>query len=314
MTNGFDPDLPAPPPEPPTVEDELAGLQQELATLNRLQQTAATTLVRVPVLDRFGDQALGADGKPIFEETVDRERVNALQVRIDNVRDRITSLTPAGVSPSVAAQIASTERGRAAELELLERREIRETGQFETREERETREEVARVGARAAEEAAEEARTERRDRLNATLGVLENEIRIGNVSAQEATTRVTAAAEAADLQRGVLRDVGGRALPAGAQFFPNLGPSGPIAAATAALGQPFQPFRTGGTFGVNPAQLAATIPGAIGQSVVPGLDASHAAAQAYLASLGLPPPTPDGRQARPPQIGQAQAAATLAGG
>ncbi len=267
-------------PPPETVEDVLGSLQQQREEIFAALRAAATTTRESPVLDRFGDQALGADGKPIFEQSIDTARVNALSITLDALDSQITKIT-GGVSPSVAAQIAATERGQALAGE-----------QFQQREERLTLE--------AEQEAA---RQERRDRLTSTLGIMENEIRIGNLGVQEATNRVTAAAEAAQLQRGVLSDIGGKALPAGTEFFPNLGPGGPIAAATAALGQPFQPFQTMGTFGVNPASLASTIPGALGQSVIPGVDAALAEAAAQLGGLGLPPATADGRQARPPVTG-----------
>ncbi len=293
----------APPAPAQTVEGVLAGLQAQRDQVFADLRTAATTTVQIPVLDRFGDQALGADKQPIFEDTIDTARVNALATTLDALDSEISRLSPAGVSPSVAAQIAATERGQVAAAEQFGAREERLGGEFATRE--------ARLTAEAADVAAA---SERRDRLSSTLSILENEIRIGDTDVREATNRFTAAAEAAQLQRGVLADIGGKVLPAGTEFFPNLGPTGPIAAATAALGQPFQPFRTGGTFGVNPAQLAATIPGALGPSVIPGLDAALAEAAAQLAGLGLPPATGAGRQARAPQTGLNQATAALAGG
>lgn len=128
---------------------------------------------------------------------------------------------------------------------------------------------------------------QRGNNLRATLDMLQQEIAIGNLDADEATTRVQAATNAADLQRNVLADWGGRALPAGTQYFPGSEPGGPLATAAAAIGGSFPGFKTMGTFGVDPAALGSTITAAQGPSAVPNAQDALKRAAAALAGMGV---------------------------
>lgn len=169
----------------------------------------------------------------------------------------------------------------------------------------------------AAQDRQRDEEAQRQNNLAATLDLLEAEVRRGELSATEATQRLTAATEAANLQRGVLQDWGGRALPAGTEQFPGLEGSSAAGDIARSMGLPFPGFDTLGTFGINPSALAGTIPASLGPSSVTGLDAALANAAGALAGLGVPgvqlPQTPGGRAQRPPSNGVTNAATALAG-
>jgi len=157
--------------------------------------------------------------------------------------------------------------------------------------------------------------TQRNNNLNATLDLLEGEVRRGELGATEATNQFRAASDAANLQRNVLADWGGRMLPAGTTHFPNLGPGSAVGQIAGSLGLPFPGFETMGTFGINPSAVAETIPGALGGSQLPGLDAALGNAAGALAGMGVPimPTSAQGRAPRQPSNSVTNAARSIAG-
>ena len=183
------------------------------------------------------------------------------------------------VSASTKATIAQAQAALAQSAQQFAMNYARETGRDAVKDEQwgKTFEQSQKVLGE----------TTRGNNLRSTLDLLQQEIATGTLDANEATTRVTAAAKAAELQRNVLSDWGGRALPAGTPYFPNAGPEGPLATAAAALGQSFPGFSTMGTFGIDPATLGSTITAAQGPSVVPDAQAAIQRAAAALAGMGV---------------------------
>lgn len=238
-----------------STESEITQLLADLALLREQALQSATTPTQIPVIDRFGDQAIGADGQPLFEQAIDLNALKANEIAQDLIRQRLDELgvgVPAQqITPNVAAQIAEQEKAR------------------------ESREEIARL------DREERARS---TNISAALDEIELAIRRGDLDEREGTRRLTAAVEAADVELRTLESVGGRNLPAGEQFFPNLGPDSPAGQAVSALtGQPFSGISTGGTFGVNPGALTGPITAAAGPTgSATGINAAQQQAQAVL--------------------------------
>lgn len=132
------------------------------------------------------------------------------------------------------------------------------------------------------------AETTRGHNITGALDLAQQQIAIGDLNAKEATNRITAATSAANVERGVLADWGGRNLPRDTPYFPNAGPTGPLATAAQALGVAFPGFATGGTFGINPGAFGPGITGAAGPSGVPGAQDALSAAARALAGMGVP--------------------------
>lgn len=200
------------------------------------------------------------------------------------------------ISASVAAQLAESRANRAES-----------TRQFDL--------EFQQQAERDAQQKVRDDESQRQNNINATLDLLEGEIRRGELGATEATNQFRAASDAANLQRNVLSDFGGKMLPAGTPYFPNLGPGSAVGQIAQSLGLPFPGFETMGTFGVNPSQVAATIPGALGQSQLPGVDMALGNAASALAGMGAPvnPGSVQGRAPRQPSNSVTNAARAIAG-
>jgi len=275
----------------------------------------------------FGEVQVGfdvANGRPIMGQSPDSKQMAALHIAMESIDSELASLSgPAGVTASVAAQIGQQDRQLAeASRQFGEKQaEVRAKAVEDARQfdvaaargqsvlaetERSNKEDEQRARAAQAE-------TGRANNLRSTLDLLENQIRVGTLATTEASNRITAATKAADVQRAILADWGGKNIPAGSQYYPNLGPSGAIAAAMQALGMPFGGVETGGTFAIDPNAIAAPITAAVGGSALPGANDALARAQAALAGLGVPA-TPAGRAQRDPQISAQAVARALAGG
>lgn len=195
----------------------------------------------------------------------------------------LKKMRPETLSPSTAAQVASANR--AQDLSFL-------TGE-------KNRQHEAEQGAlNRAQQKQRDEETIRANNLKTTLDLLEQDVKRGELDASEATNRITAATQAANVQRNVLSDFGKYNLPAGTTHFP----TGPLAALAQSMGLPAPDFPTMGTFGLNPQALGDSITGAVGQSAIPGVDSALQNAAAMLAKLGIPM-TPNGRAMRAPSQG-----------
>ena len=294
----------APVPEPRGP----AGGTEELigGTLTALEeQEAARAALEARIADPFNPSSgfmveqdvTDPDGFVTGRETVfSNERFKAAQVSLASINatiERLTGTPPRGGVSTANAQIAAqSQRERLAfDREEAERRQ----GRAETTEAGITE----RFGT-------ETSRLQTNTRVDTAIDMLEASISRGEIGRAEADRRLRAAMDAATIQRDVLSDFGGFNLPAGSEFFPNVGPDSAFGNVFQALtGEPFQGLATGGTFGVNPTALAQSVQQAGQGSVLPQLDADIArtraeiAAQFALANPNSPiPSTPPATQPR----------------
>lgn len=197
-------------------------------------------------------------------------------------------LAPDGsVIPEADKDTARANLGaRYAELDLARQRFAQEGEQFVAQESR--LRDIANMNN-------EESKADRRERqrdtnINATLDVLEAQVRRGDMKAAEARNAAAAAFDQAQIQRGVLADHAGKNIPAGSSFFPNMEPGGVIGSAVNALlpGATFSGMQTGGTFGIDPNAMAAPVGQAFNNvgSAIPDTDAAIANATKLLAGMG----------------------------
>lgn len=280
----------------PSTEEVLADINRQINEVAASGQPL-WRLVDQPILDDFGQPT--GQTQQVQELTEAGNRWSQLL----QLQDAIVNSLPADrdrVSASVAAQLAEQRASRAESARQFDVSQQFRESEAEREEERSLR---------------LEEEDQRRTNLNTTLDLLEQDIRRGQLSASEATNRITAATQAANIQRDVLRDQGGRNLRPGTQFFPGLEPTGAVGQIAQSIGLPFPGFQTQGTFGVNPAALSGQIMGAVGPSALPGVDQSILNAANAIANMGVPvvPPTPQGRAQRPPSNGVSRAAAGIAG-
>lgn len=292
------------------VGESLPTTEQTLGDLLAERERIAAQMLELAANGSFGEEIIGYDdfGSPIMGQSGDSKQLGALADTFDILGDLAKTGDGSGglsgaaanvLSANTAAQIAQQDRQLAESMRQFDISEARQGREFSeslafNREELATTEAgaMSRLQASIASEekrAAEALREEqRRNNLSSTLDMLTNQIKVGEIGVAEASNRISAATNAAQIQRDILADHAGKALPAGTKHFPNLGPNGPIAAMAGALGQPFRPFETMGTFGIDPNAIAAPISSAPGNSMLPGLDAQVAAAAQALAGMGVP--------------------------
>lgn len=130
--------------------------------------------------------------------------------------------------------------------------------------------------------------TQRQNNVTNTLDLLQQQVAMGNMTAQQARDKATAAFNAANVQRDIIGTNAPWALPAGTQFMPGLGPTDNIAALAKGMGLPFSPLGTGGTYQVDPNAIAAPITAAA-NSGGPSFDqaAQQAALQRVVGAMGI---------------------------
>lgn len=273
-----------------TSVDDIVALRQELfQRMNQILNDPAT-LSQVEQRDVWNAETNTFEKSNFFpQQELATSIANAIAFQEDELAKR--GFDPFGVAlpPGSSAQEQAQGNLNARFGELAERRR----SNLET--ERLRGEELAEVERQFGEsrelEEARQAESQRETNIGAALDLNEAGIRRGELKRAEAHDRMQAAAESAQVQARTVEAFGGRNLPPGTEFFPNLGPDSAVAAAAQAAGFPFRPFETGGTFGLNPAASAAPITQAVAGSA--GSDvANTAAAQvaAALAGLGLPNP------------------------
>lgn len=269
--------------QPLTTEDYIAAATALSDQIVRLVNSGKPIQEQVQVSDGLGGFTTE------LQPTEHGLLIDGLLAQYDGIEQFLPDETKNTISASVSAQLAESRANREESKR-----------QFD-------------LGLK--QEKARTAETERNNNLNATLDLLEGEIRRGELGAVEATNQFRAASDAANLQRDVLSDFGGKMLPAGTPYFPNLGPGSAVGQIAQGLGLPFPGFETQGTFGINPAQVAATIPGALGPSQVPGIDAALGNAAGALAGMGVPvlPTSAQGRDPRQPSNSVTNAARAIAG-
>lgn len=256
----------------PSTAEVLADLNGQIQSL----ASSGRPLTRITnVSDEFGNTS------QVEILTEDGRRYNELVSLRDSIYEAVDK-DPSGraadrVSASVAAQIAQQQR------QLVE-----SARQFDAEQEQQKK---------------RDAETQRQNNLNATLDLLEAEIRRGEAAGADQTRKLTAAIEASNVERQAVDSNIGKALPAGTAYYPGLAPGGAISSLAQGMGLPFDGFATGGTMGLNPSALSGQITGAVGQPTAPGIDQSIINAAAALAGQGVPvvPPTPNGRAMRTPQ-------------
>lgn len=275
-----------------TVEDILRQRDQVAAQMLQLSSTG-----------NFGDQVIGTDdfGNPIMGQSGDYKQLAALADTFDALgtlaKSKVGDGTggDGGISAAALAQLGMQERQLAESMrqfdvgEARANREFADTMAF-------NREELGARTDYQNRSLAEQSRIEadrlreqqRANNLSSTLDMLTNQIKIGDIGVAEASNRISAATNAANVQRDILADHAGKAVAPGAKYYPNLGPGGPIAAMALALGQPYVPFETTGTFAIDPNAIAAPISSAPGNSQLPGLNDAAARAAAALAGMGVP--------------------------
>ncbi len=122
-----------------------------------------------------------------------------------------------------------------------------------------TAETVRANKATEAEQQAKDAETQRQNNVTGTLDYLQQQIAMGNMTAQQARDKAQAAYNSAEVQRQTIADNSPWALPAGAQYMPGLGPTDNIASLAGSMGLPFSPLATGGTHTLDPNAIAAPI-------------------------------------------------------
>lgn len=311
MTMNFDPDM-----NPVGTTGEVAPQQQasgpvdtsgmsteELLNFNlKGMQELAGVMIHNANPANFENQVIGFDGltgKPVYG--FDTAGFNtAIKNAYDASRTNATTLAgmledgaggPGGISASALAQIAAQDRQLAESIRQFDitegrsGREFADTMAF-------NREDLAATtdyrNKTLAQQEQQQQEEQRRNNLSSTLDLLTNQIKVGDIGVAEASNRISAATNAANVQRDILSDFGGKALAPGSKYYPNLGPSGPIASAAQVLGQPFGGFETTGQFPIDPNAIAAPISSAPGDSMLPRADAAVAAAQAALAGMGVP--------------------------
>mgnify|MGYP001609523425 CR=1 FL=1 len=246
--------VPPAPAKPPSTEDLLAIVTWAIAQGRSLAEKPHRVAVQ---------------GKNVYGEDITKYEDTGVGQEFSDVLElgtlALQQLQRGEVTPSTAATVRQAREALTESSRQFDIKYKRETGRDTVQDEQ--------WGKTYAQSQAVLGESKRATNLKSTLDLLQEEIALGSLNAQEATTRMQAATNAANLQRNVLADWGGRALPQGAQYFPNAEPSGPLATAAQAIGGSFPGFGTGGTFGVDPAALGSTITAAQGPSVLPGLRA-----------------------------------------
>ncbi len=279
-----------------TSTAEIVALRQELLRQMNVILSDTATLnqpAQREIWDPEADDGAGAFVQQNYFPNQEQATnfADAIAFQDDELAKR--GLDPFGAPLPAGSDGAATAQGNldARFAELAERRKsARETERLRAAELEESgrqfNEEQAAILARQEENLAED---QRQTNITGTLDLLESGVRRGELVRAEAHDRMQAAAESARVQASTVAEFGGRNLPAGTEFFPNLGPEGPVAAAAAAGGFPFKPFATGGTFALDPAANAAPITQAVAGSQGSELAGSAAErAAAALAGLGLP--------------------------
>lgn len=135
-----------------------------------------------------------------------------------------------------------------------------------------------------------DARMQRETNIDTILKDLEGKIQAGTLSRQAALDKANTEISAADQRRRVITDFGGKALPAGTQFFPGLEPNSAAGNAVRALGFEFPGMATGGTWSLDPSSFSQPAIDAI-NAPNPAINAATAAAAnaaKLLAGLGVP--------------------------
>jgi hypothetical protein len=295
----------APPTAPPlsaediTVEDILRGMiAQEASTYYSGGDTSTagaggTTDAETGLTFNLGGSS-GAKKGPLENIQSIAATAKALGLDLYGTGDG-TGGTSTALSANTMAQIGQQDRQLAESMRQFDLGEARGVDEF-----RQTlgwnREQLAtQVDEAAKTRASQEARDaatlreqQRASNLSSTMDLLTNKIRTGEMGVAEAQNRITAATAAANTQRNILADHAGKALPAGTKVYPNLGANGPIAAAAQALGLPFKPFETLGTFAIDPNAIAVPISNAAGAAMLPSVNDAVAQAAQALAGMGVP--------------------------
>lgn len=132
-------------------------------------------------------------------------------------------------------------------------------------------------------EKAKQTEENRKTNITAINDRLRTEVAMGQLTAQQAQDKATAAFNTANIQRGIISDNARYVVPAGSEYMPGVGPGGPIANMAGALGLPFSPVASGGTYTVDPNAIAAPIMAA--QQSVPQAVPDPQAALANLTKL-----------------------------
>lgn len=206
---------------------------------------------------------------------------NAYFNTLDEINSRGFDITGKPISRKQSADNAASiaaayERTMIEQAGATERQRISEEGANK-------RAQMQEEGANARNERSVGAQ-ERGKNIDATLELLRSRVASGELTAQQARDKAQAAFNAAQIERDVTEKFAPLALPAGSEYFPNLGPTGSIAAMAQAMGLPFSPVATGGTFSVNPKAMSAPITAA---QAGPAVDLGPAMMNAAKALVGL---------------------------
>lgn len=207
--------------------------------------------------------------------------------------DTLTELRTVGLGPG---GVPMTEYERAAIGDAQARLSV-EKAHYDAQDVQAATNESDRVAAEhdrlAAEAKAEEHRVEaekakqteenRKTNITAINDSLRTQVAMGELTARQAQDKATAAFQAAQVQRGIISDNARYVVPAGSEYMPGVGPGGPIANMAGALGLPFSPVASGGTYTVDPNAIAAPIMAA--QQSVPQAVPDPQAALANLTKL-----------------------------
>lgn len=273
----------------PDKPDKVLGTDETLALINQQILNLAARAQRGEAFDNTATVDDGFGNQKVVEY---RTELGNQFDSLVTARKAIMSTLPNGgvresLSPNVSAQVAATMRGQDISSATSDKDREAQVRQGDLNRE---------------QQAGRDKEAIRANNLKTTLDFLEQNVKTGQLKADEATNRITAATQAANVQRNVMADFGKYALPAGTQSFP----TGPLVALAQSMGLPAPEFPTMGTFGLNPGALGDSITGAVGPSAVPGVDSALANAAQMLAGLGIQiPPTLDGRAMRAPSQGVA---------
>ena len=274
-----------------STEEVLAGIEKQL---REIAASGKPLTKLTEVVDPY-------TGQPSYDEvlTEDGARFNGLKAQRDTLR---SGLPNGGVaetlSPNTAASVGAQYAGineNQRQFDISNPQEVANQAALRENERK-----------RIEQDAIRDEETKRANNISATLDILQGEIKSGEINAQEATNKLTAAIQAADIQRKTVETWGGRALPAGSTHFPNLGPSGPVADVARSIGLPFGGFESGGQCQVDPAAGANAINASVANHTAgANTGAAVQRAASAIAAMGVVPSTPGGRAQRPVSQGVA---------
>lgn len=285
---------------PLSEQDNPQVIPRDPATDDLLKRSAPADLIGIypqvkdaytEALKQFHAAQIEADpGKRAMAMTAATEALKIAEPAYWNITDEIakrgfnpdgSKATPQQTADNVANIAAAYARTAIEQAGANERTRLQEEGADKRSQQQEE-------GATARNDANVKSKA-RTDNITATLDLLKTDISQGTLNATQASDKAKAAFDAAGIQRDIQEKFAPLALPAGSQFFPSLGPGGSIAAMAAAMGLPFAPVQTGGTFHIDP--TATTQPIVDAQNQNPMFNGSGAMLNAARALAGLGVPT-----------------------